>query len=185
MAALVERGLRAQLKSGNLITGELLVDLDFHPESPPATLDQSGDLPQIPSVPTQLEVLTASVTEVLDKLAALPLPELITDLRRTVQSIEELASSPDTKGGIAALTESANRLQALLGTLDQRLGPLLTRADATLASTQTMVGENSELRYDVRDLVRELTSAARSIRVFADYLERHPEALLRGKAGYP
>jgi paraquat-inducible protein B len=136
-------------------------------------------------VPTQLEVLTASITEVLNQLAALPLPELIADLRRTVQSIEVLASSPDTKGGIAALNESANRLQALLGTLDQRLAPLLTRADATLASTQTLVGENSQLRYDVRDLVRELTSAARSIRVFADYLERHPEALLRGKAGYP
>ena len=185
MAALVERGLRAQLKSGNLITGELLVDLDFHPESPPATLDRSAEPPQIPSVPTQLEVLTASITEVLNQLAALPLPELIADLRRTVQSIEVLASSPDTKGGIAALNESANRLQALLGTLDQRLAPLLTRADATLASTQTLVGENSQLRYDVRDLVRELTSAARSIRVFADYLERHPEALLRGKTGYP
>ena len=81
MAALVERGLRAQLKSGNLITGELLVDLDFHPESQPATLDQSGETPQIPSVPTQLEVLTASVTEVLNQLAGLPLPEFIADRR--------------------------------------------------------------------------------------------------------
>jgi paraquat-inducible protein B len=185
MAALVERGLRAQLKSGNLLTGELLVDLDFHPGNPPATLDQSGEVPRIPSVPTQFEVLTASLTEILNQLAALPLPELIADLRRTAQSIEDLASSSDTKGGIAGLNESANRLQALLGTLDQRLGPLLTRADATLASTQTLVGENSQLRYEVGDLVRELTSAARSIRVFADYLERHPEALLRGKAGYP
>jgi paraquat-inducible protein B len=185
MAALVERGLRAQLKSGNLLTGELLVDLDFHPESPPATLDRTGEPPLIPSVPTQLEVLTASLTEILSQLAALPLPDLIADLRRTAQSIEDLASSSDTKEGIASLNESANRLQALLGTLDQRLGPLLTRADATLASTQTLVGENSQLRYEVGDLMRELTSAARSIRVFADYLERHPEALLRGKAGYP
>jgi paraquat-inducible protein B len=136
-------------------------------------------------VPTQLEVLTASITEVLNQLAALPLPELIADLRRTVQTINDLAASPDMKGGIAGLNESANRLQALLGTLDQQLGPLLTRADATLTSTQTLVGENSQLRYEVGDLMRELTSAARSIRVFADYLERHPEALLRGKAGYP
>ena len=62
MAALVERGLRAQLKSGNLLTGELLVDLDFHPDSAPAKLDTSGQYPRIPSVPTQLEVLTASIT---------------------------------------------------------------------------------------------------------------------------
>ncbi len=81
MAALVERGLRAQLKSGNLLTGELLVDLDFHPDSPPAKLDMSGHYPRIPSVPTQLEVLTASVTGLLNRLAALPLPELVDDLQ--------------------------------------------------------------------------------------------------------
>ena len=183
MAALVERGLRAQLKSANLITGELLVDLDFHPESPPAQLDRSGEVPQIPSVPTQLEALTASVTGILNHLAELPLPELVADLRQTVQGIQELVASPDTKQGIASLSASATRLQALLGTLDQQLGPLLSRADSTLASTQALVGDNSQLRYDIADLLRELTSAARSIRVFADYLERHPEALIRGKGG--
>ena len=64
MAALIERGLRAQLKSGNLLTGELLVDLDFHPESPPAKLDRSGTYPEIPAIPAQLEALEASVTAV-------------------------------------------------------------------------------------------------------------------------
>ena len=51
MAALVERGLRAQLKSGNLLTGELMIDLDFHPESPPAKLDHSGTYPRFPRCP--------------------------------------------------------------------------------------------------------------------------------------
>jgi hypothetical protein len=59
---LIERGLRAQLKSGNLLIGELMVDLDFHPESPPAKLDRSGPYPEIPAVPAQLEALEASVT---------------------------------------------------------------------------------------------------------------------------
>ena len=181
MAALVERGLRAQLKSANLITGELLVDLDFHPESPPAQLDRSGEVPQIPSVPTQLEALTASVTGILNHLAELPLPELVADLRQTIQGVRELVASPDAKQGIASLSASATRLEALLGTLDQQLGPLLSRADSTLASAQGLVGDNSQLRYDIADLLRELTSAARSVRVFADYLERHPEALIRGK----
>ena len=183
MRSLVQIGLRAQLNSANLLTGELLVELDFHPESPPAKLDESGAYPAIPSVPTELEVLTASVTAVLSKLAALPLPELVGDLRLTVQGIQELVASPDTKQGVAALSASANRLQALLTTLDQQLGPLLARADSTLASTQAMVGPESPLRYDTSALLNELTSAARSIRVFADYLERHPDALLRGKAG--
>ena len=183
MAALVERGLRAQLKSGNLLTGELLVDLDFHPGSAPAKLDTSGTYPRIPSVPTQLEVLTASITGVLNQLAALPLPDLVADVRRAVQSVEALVASPDTVQTLAALSDTATRLQALIGTLERRIGPLLSQAEATLASTESLVGNNSQLRYDATDMMRELTSAARSIRLFADYLERHPEALLRGKTG--
>jgi paraquat-inducible protein B len=185
IAALVERGLRAQLKSGNLLTGELLVDLDFHPDSPPAKLDRSGTYPEIPAVPAQLEALTASVTTVLNKLAALPLPELVEDLRRTVQGIDSLVTSPDTRGTIAALNQSAVRLDALIGTLDQRVGPFLIQAQSTLASADGVVGANSQMRYDLNAVLKELTGAARSIRVFADYLERHPEALLRGKAGVP
>jgi len=179
----VERGLRAQLKSGNLLTGELLVDLDFHPDSPPAQLDTSGTYPRIPSVPTQLEVLTASITGLLNQLAALPLPGLVADVQRTVLGVEALVTSPDTAQAITALTEAATRLQALVGTLERRIDPLLSQAEATLASTESLVGNNSQLRYDAIDLMRELTSAARSIRLFADYLERHPEALLRGKTG--
>ena len=183
MAALIERGLRAQLQSGNLLTGELLVDLDFHPESPPAKLDRSGTYPEIPAIPAQLEALEASVTAVLNKLAALPLPDLVADLRRTIQSVDALVSSPDTGQAVAALTQAAVRLQSLLGTLDQRLGPLFVQAQSTLASADGMVGAESQARYDLNALLKELTGAARSIRVFADYLERHPDALIRGKTG--
>jgi paraquat-inducible protein B len=183
MAGLVERGLRAQLKSGNLLTGELLIDLDFHPDSPPATLDTSGPYPRIPSVPTQLEVLTASITGLLNQLAALPLPALVADVQRTVQGVEALVTSPDTTAAVTALSATATQLQALVGTLERRIDPLLGQAEATLASTEALLGNDSQLRYDAIDLMRELTSAARSIRLFADYLERHPEALLRGRTG--
>jgi paraquat-inducible protein B len=183
MAALVERGLRAQLKSGNLLTGELLVDLEFHPDSPPATLDRSGTYPEIPAVPAQLEALEASVTAVLNKLAALPLPQLVSDLQRTIQGIESLVTSPDTQQAAGALNQAAVRLDTLIATLDAQLGPLLIQAQSTLASADGLVGANSQGRYDLNALLKELTGAARSIRVFADYLERHPDALIRGKTG--
>jgi paraquat-inducible protein B len=182
MAALVERGLRAQLKSGNLLTGELLVDLDFHPDAAAAELDMSGQYPQIPSVPTQLEVLTSSITGLLNQLAALPLGDLVADVQRTVQSVEALMTSPDTTQAITALTASANSLQSLVAKLDGRLDPLMGQAQSTLASANSLIGQNSQLRYDIEDLLRELTNAARSIRLFADYLERHPEALIRGRS---
>jgi paraquat-inducible protein B len=183
MTALIERGLRAQLNSGNLLTGELLVDLNFHPDSPPATLDRSGVYPEIPSVPAQMEALEASVTTVLGKLAALPLPELIDDLRATVQGIDTLVTSPETVGTVAALNQTAVRLGGLAATLDGQLGPLLTQTQSTLASADGLVGANSQARYDLNTLLKELTGAARSIRVFTDYLERHPDALIRGKTG--
>jgi paraquat-inducible protein B len=181
MAGLVERGLRAQLQSGNLLTGELLVALDLFPDSPPAKLDMDGTYPEIPSVPTEIEALTASVTGVLQKVAALPLDDLIEDLRRTVQSVEAVTSSSTTTETLAALNRTATSLQILVGKVDQQIGPLLQQVQRTLASTESMVGQDSQLRYDLNATLRELAGAARSIRVFADYLERHPEALIRGK----
>ena len=183
MAALVERGLRAQLKSGNLLTGELLVDLDFHPDSPPAKLDRSGTYPEIPSVPAGLEALEASVTALLTKIATLPLPDWSRICGARSRASTALVTSPDTKQAVAALTQAAVRLEALIGTLDQRLGPLFVQAQSTLASADGLVGANAPLRYDLNALLKELTGAARSIRVFADYLERHPDALIRGKTG--
>jgi paraquat-inducible protein B len=183
IAALVERGLRAQLKSGNLLTGELMVDLDFHPDSPAAKLDLSGTHPEIPTVPAQMEALEASVTTALNKIAALPLPELVADLRQTIQGVDALVTSPDTVGTVAALNHSAVRLQGLMATIDGQLGPLLIQTQSTLASADGLVGANSQARYDLNALLKELTGAARSIRVFADYLERHPDALIRGKTG--
>jgi paraquat-inducible protein B len=184
MAALIDRGLRAQLKQGNLLTGELFVSLDFHPDAPKAKLDMDAEHPVIPSIPTDIEVLTASVTGILDKLAALPLEGLVADLRATTQSINALASSPGTERTVSALSDTAVGLQALVAKIDEQVGPLLGQARSTLAAAEGLVGRDSQTRYDVSAMLRELTSAARSIRLFADYLERHPEALIRGKAGY-
>ena len=184
MAALVESGLRAQLKTGNLLTGELLVDLDFHPEAPPAKLDDERQLPGDPFRPDPARGADGvGHRRCSTSSRRCRLPDLVADLRRTVQGVEALTTSPDTKQAIAALTASANSLQSLAGKLDKRLDPLLGQAQSTLASTDALIGQNSQLRYDIADLLRELTSAARSIRLFADYLERHPEALIRGKTG--
>ncbi|MEM7024233.1 MAG: hypothetical protein AAF637_16840, partial [Pseudomonadota bacterium] len=184
MEALVERGLRAQLQSGNLLTGALLVDLGFHSDAKAATLLKDGPYPEIPSVPSDLEALTASVNRVISEISGLPLNELVGDLRDTVQTVNKLASSPATTETIEALKGSATELQAVMAQLDQNLGPLLSQARGTLASAEGMVGPDSQVRYDLNAMLKELAGAARSIRVFADYLERHPESLLRGKPGF-
>lgn len=181
MKRLVQQGLRAQLKSGNLLTGDLIVALDFHPYSPPAELGMTGTYPEIPTVPADLEVITSSLTDLLRKIAKLPIDDLVRDLRQTVASVNELVSSPATKETAVSLGRAAVSLEALVADLEPRLGPVLSLAEKTLASADELINESSPVRYDVSELIKETTAAARSIRLLADYLERHPEALLTGK----
>jgi paraquat-inducible protein B len=184
MEKLVERGLRAQLQPGNLVTGQMLVDLGFHPNAAPAKLDRSGEYPEIPSVPSEIDALTASASGILTEIASLPLNELVQELRTTVQGANQLVTSPRTEETLEALKATVTNLQTLVQTVDQGLGPLLAQAQGTLASAEAMVGSNSPTRYDLDATLKELAGAARSIRVLMDYLERHPEALLRGKPGF-
>ena len=173
MKALVTQGLRAQLKSGNLLTGELIVDLGFHPEATPAELRMdTGDHPEIPAVPAELEAITRSVNQILSKIADAEIPELVTDLRHAVQGLDSLVSSPEIMGTLKALSQTANAATVTLG-----------NANVALKSVDSLAGTNSQLRRDTSVLMGELTGAARSISTLADYLERHPEALIRGKRG--
>jgi len=186
----VERGLRAQLRSGNLLTGQLLVALDFFPDAPPEKVDYSDVYPVLPTIPSEIEQLTRSVGDVLEKVANLQLEELVGDLRATVQSAQKLVSSPEVTEAVTNLNRSLESVESVLGKVNKEVGPLVESlrrtseaAEATLVSTESMVGENSQIRYDLSQLLQELTEAARSIRLLADYLEQNPNALLSGKGG--
>jgi paraquat-inducible protein B len=173
VGGMVQQGLRAQLKSGSLLTGELVLDLGFHPEAAPAELRMNtGSHPEIPSVPAELEAITSSVNQVLSKIADAQIPELVADLRHTVQGLDHLVSSPEIMGTLKALSQTATATTVTLG-----------NANAALSSVDTLVGVNSQLRDDTSALMIELTGAARSIRALTTYLERHPESLIRGKSG--
>jgi len=192
---LVRRGLRAQLVSGSLLTGQLLVDLDFHPDAEPAALGRDGTYPEIPTIPSKVEAITASVTDVLNKIGTLPLEELVNDLRATIQNANAIVGSPDMRASVHSLSESLDRLQAVLTKVDRQTDPLLNSLRATadsaqgaaetartaMASAEGLVAPNSQLVFSLNKLLEELTDAARSIRVLAEYLESHPEALVRGK----
>src|SRR3954471_5392745 len=197
MAELVKRGLRAQLQSGNLLTGELFVDLTFAPGAAPAELDTSGPVPVIPSIPATMEALQASVTSILNKVAALPVDQLAASLAKAATGLETIVNSPDVQGAAKTLGAALAQLQQTVGRLDANAGPLLGNINAAAAaavttlkdaqgaivSVQRAVGSDSALTANAESVMEELSRAARSIRVFADYLDQHPDALLRGKAG--
>jgi len=143
----IAKGLRAQLKTGNILTGKLYVDLDFYPEAEKAELRQAKGYPVLPTVPTSIEEITRSVNTVLDKVREFPFGKIGADMTHALANLDKT----------------------------------IVQADGTLKSIDTMFAKDSPMSQELQDTLRELSDAARSLRVLADYLERHPEALLRGK----
>ena len=191
----VKSGLRAQLQTGNLLTGELFIALDFQTDVPPEGLDRSGPVPRIPSVPTDLQAITASITGLLTRLAELPLEDIVSNLEHMTGTLDSLVSNPEVMAGITDLAAAGGDLRRLLAQLDSSAVPMLqaveetirsvqatvVEARRTLQSTDALLGENSTLRFQLERSLQELSAAARSIREFAAALERDPGSLIRGR----
>jgi len=187
-AHLVSLGLRAQLKTGNLLTGDLFIELNVLPGAAPAEMTMVDGVPLIPSVPTDLEALTASVSGLLDRLASLPIEPIIQSLQRSASAVETLVTSPEAAAGVENLAAAGNDLRALIAELEAAAGPMARSAESaadqaaqTMQSIDSVLGQNSTLRYQLERVLQELTAAARSIRGFADMLDRDPSAIIRGR----
>ena len=229
--ALIETGLRAQLQMQSLVTGQLLINIDFFPDTP-ATLkgvDQFKDLFdvavedwwEIPTIPTPLQELEKA-------LGQLNIKEIAEDVRRAMDGIAKLVSSPDLHEGITVLKNTLTDVQTLARNLDSKVEPLATdigqtlaearagigdarklianidkkttplmsriqkaadsakialeQANITLKSIEGVAAEGTQLRHEISTTLKEISSAARSVRVLSDFIEQHPDAILRGRA---
>jgi paraquat-inducible protein B len=185
LARLVEKGLRGQLKSGNLLTGQLLVDLDLHPDAPPATIETRDGFRVIPTVAAPLDAIAIKANRFLDTLQGLPLEEIANDLRDTIAGAKSIANSKELMSAVTELESVLKQIGETASGIDRDVTPelnaALRQARSTLKAAEGVVSEDSVLYTELKRLVRELSAAARSIRGVADYLERHPEALLKGK----
>jgi paraquat-inducible protein B len=170
MEVFIEKGLRAQLRSGSLLTGSLLVALDFFPDDPPKKMAHVDGNFVIPTVPSTIEQLTEKASDFLRSLADAPVADLVVELRNTVKSVDSLLNSPALKGG---MNELAPLLASIRAASDS--------AKVTLEGAGTMVGNDSALRADLLRMLDELTEMARSVRTLTDYLERNPNSLIFGK----
>jgi paraquat-inducible protein B len=154
--SLVAHGVRAQLSTGNLLTGSSYISLDFFPNAPKETVDWSQDPVQLPTTRGQFQATEETVEDVINKLNKVPFQQIGQDLH-------------------SAITQLNTTLVTAQGTL--------TSARGTLENTSTLTEPNSMEVQQLTSTLQEVSRAARSVRVLADYLERHPEALLRGKQG--
>jgi paraquat-inducible protein B len=168
---LIKKGLRGQLKTGNLLTGQLYVDIDFYPEAPPAELEVVDGHMVFPTIPAPLEQIVQRVDNILKKVEQVPFGKIGKELQVTMA---ELATTLKEVKGISGKVneETIPKVNASLDQLQE-----------SLKGIESTLGPDSALNYNTRQVTSELALAIRSIRSLLEYLERDPQALILGKEG--
>ena len=162
VGTLVTRGLRAQPRSASLLTGKLYIALDFLSASPRAAFDASIRPLELPTVNGTFQELEANVGRLVKKASDLPLEQIAADLHRDLGDLHETLSELHTR----VLPNAADTLSALHSTLD---------------SAGRTLDVESPLQRGLTETLSESRITLQAVRQLADYLDRHPEALLRGR----
>jgi phospholipid/cholesterol/gamma-HCH transport system substrate-binding protein len=212
---LIDKGLKAQLEIQSLITRQLYVSVDFHPELPTRLLGTDPRYPEIPTIPSVQEQIVQtlqtlpqkvmSATDAIQRWVESPalqestreLAQVLRDLDAVVRAlgaeVKPLATSMTATSDAArrtfaqaertlALKEGpAAELAASIAETVKKAGASLDQARVTLSSYDRVAAQNSNLGYDLSRTLAELDEAARAVRSLADYLERNPEAVLKGR----
>ena len=224
--ALIKKGLKAQLQVQSLVTGQLMINLDFYPNTPATlvgmdkikTLTGAKSWWEIPTIPTPMQELEKAISQ-------LDVKELAEDIKRAMDGLAKLASSPDLHESIGIFKQTLTDTQKLVSNLNSKIEPLadsieqtliearagigdvrklvnekgpqlaanikkavesagfaLDQADTTLKSIEVIAQEGGQLRFEVSATLKEISAAARSVRILADFIEQHPDALIRGRA---
>jgi paraquat-inducible protein B len=159
---MVSRGLRGQLRTGNLLTGQLYIALDFFPNSAPVKLDIAAYPIEVPTVPNSLEELQTQIASIARKLDKVPFGEIGNNLRDTLKTANTLFKQLDAQ----TLPEMKTTLGA---------------AQKTFGAAEQILQKDSPVQSDLRVALQQLTQTLQSLNALSDYLERHPESLIRGK----
>lgn len=163
LAHLVARGLRGQLRTGNLLTGQLYVALDMFPKAAKVAVNTGADPIVLPTIPDTLDELQTQVANIVKKLDQVPFDRISTNVNE-------------------ALVNASKLFGQLNGQLVPQARDTLSSAQHTFDAAQATLQQDSPLQTDVHQALQELTRTLQSLNALSDYLERHPEAFVRGKA---
>jgi len=144
-----------------------------------------GKYPELPTIPSPLEEITTGLAQLIDRLENFPLEQIGESLRNTFQGTENLVTSPELQESIHSLNNSLKQINTFSSYLNEDMIPAfnatLEKTQKTLTEAENILRSDSQFRHQLNQTLTELADAARSIRLLADYLEQHPEALLKGK----
>jgi len=172
-----DRDLRAQLQTGSLLTGELYVGFEYFPNAPKVKVDFSKDPLKLPVVPGGLANLEAKLTSILTKIDNMPLNAIGSEVKDALATLDHAMKDADTL---------INRVDAQwvpegTKTIEEARRAIADADRAINDADTTFFDKDSPAPQDLRNTLQEVTRAARAVRVLVDYLERHPEILIRGK----
>ena len=176
IGALVNRGLRGQLRTSNILTGQLYIALDFFPNLPKATFDQDKIPFELPTTPGSLGELQVNLASIANKINKIPFDAIGNDLHTTLNNANSLIIQLDQKVAPDA-RETMSDLRSILA----EAKTAISAAQGSLTAIEDSVGPDGQLQQDAHETLLEVTRAVQSTRALVDYLERHPEALIRGK----
>jgi paraquat-inducible protein B len=190
---LVGEGMRAVLDSSSFLTGAKVISLEFVPDAKDGVVTNEGDAMVLPSQGGGLDNVMSSLSDIATKLDHIPFEDIGKNLNGALKSLNETVSGPDVRNALHKLSETLTDVQHLVRNADHGLTPVLQKlprisqdlqeavAKANAALGEGGYGGNSDFQRNVNRVLDQVNDAARSIRLLTDFLDRHPEALLRGR----
>jgi len=196
LAQLIHRGLKVRIDYGNVVTGSKVLTLDLFANDTPGEISARDGAIVIPTIDSSGDMM-ATMSYVMDQLASMPFAQIGQNLSETLAGTSALTNDPHAQALARVLKAATEATQSLATNLNKGVEPVaqrlpaiarhldetITRADKLMASIEAGYGANSQLNRDTTRLLTQLADTARSIRVLADLLTRHPEALIRGRTG--
>lgn len=193
LKTLVDKGLRARLETGSLLTGQLFVDLDIHPGSPLKLSGEKLPFPELPTLPKSLDQITDSLGDLVAKIGKIPVDEIGQELLETLQGANRTMNAPELLETIGSAKGALLSLQKVLVGVDQQMEPLaavlnssqttLTQLTETMEMIDNTLKPDAPVPYGFVEMAEELAETARAIRALMESLEQNPESLLFGKQG--
>jgi paraquat-inducible protein B len=171
--SLVAHGLRAELKTGNLLTGQKYVELDVHAGAPAEKVWWTDQPWVFPTVSNGLDEFQDSMGSIARKLSKVPFDQISYRLLSTMTSLEQTLKSTD------------QLMRHVDGSIAPQVEATLAEAQAAMKNAKELLAQDAPLQSDLGATLLQLSRAAKSVTALVDYLERHPESLLRGKPGDP
>lgn len=183
LQTMVQRGLRAQLRTGSILTGQKYIAFDYFKDAPSVKMGQNHQINVIPTLPASLDALQSQLEHIVKTLDTVPFEKIGQDLQATIGTMNTTLAEAGqlainlNHDVVPEVKQAMIDVRKILNSADHTLAA----ADKAFTSAQNTLSEDSATQQDLRETFKALSRAATSLKVLTDYLEQHPESILRGK----